>query len=293
MTARPVSNPEPVTLPDGRSLAWAEYGDPSGRPVLFFHGGPGSRLPLLPGQGEAAASSGVRLLCVERPGFGESTRHPSRTLLGWADDVAAFASALELGRFAVIGYSAGGPHALACAAKPGARLDRAVAVGCGVPWNLPELTRRMDWQRRTLRFLAMRAPWLLRLTYRGLPDPGRHPEKLVRKMLAGLSKPDRELLGREELFRLGTEHTIAGVIHGFDGMADEVLLLARPWGFDLESIAAPVTLWCGTEDTAAPPCQAEHLASRIPGARLHLLEGEGHLCILERWPEILESALQR
>lgn len=284
-------DPELVTLPDGRSLSWAEYGDRSGRPVLFFHGGPGSRLPLLPRQGETAAALGVRLLCVERPGFGESTRHPSRTLIGWADDVASFSDTLGLARFAVIGYSAGAPHALACAARLGDRLLRAVAVGCGAPWDRPESTRNMDWQRRTLRFLATRAPWLLRLTYRGLPDPGRHPEKLVRKMLAGLSKPDRELLEREELFRLGVEHTIAGVIHGFDGMADEVLLLARPWGFDLESIAAPVTLWCGTEDTAAPLCQAEFLAARIPGARLHRLESEGHLCILERWPEILESAL--
>lgn len=269
-------------LPDGRKLAWAQYGDASGRPVLFFHGGPGSRLPLFPGQGDVE----VRLICVERPGFGESTRHPQRTLAGWADDVAAFADAIGLERFSVIGYSAGGPHALACASKLGERLTGAAAVGCGAPADM----QGMDWRRRVLYFMARRAPWLLRLTYRSLPDPKKHPEKLVRKMLAGLPEPDRKLLERPEIFRAGVEQTVEGVKHGFDGMIDEVTLLAKPWGFDLSSIKAPVTLWCGTEDTAAPMSMSEYLAANIPGARLRRAEGKGHLCIIEHWPEILGSA---
>jgi pimeloyl-ACP methyl ester carboxylesterase len=132
----------------------------------------------------------------------------------------------------------------------------------------------------------------LRATYRLLPDPGRHPEKLTRKLLAGLPPVDREVLGRPEVFELGTSHTAAGVINGFDGMADEVMLLAGPWGFELSSIGVPVTLWCGTEDTAAPPVQSEFLARVIPGARLITVEGEGHLCIFDHWSEILASALE-
>jgi len=69
-----------ISLPDGRRLCWAEYGDPAGRPLMFFHGGPGSRLPVVPRQEEIAAALGVRLLCPERPGFGESTRQPSRPM---------------------------------------------------------------------------------------------------------------------------------------------------------------------------------------------------------------------
>lgn len=270
------------TLPDGRTLAWAEYGNAAGRPVLFFHGGPGSRLPLFPGQGDVDA----RLICVERPGFGESTRHPGRTLTGWADDVAAFADAIGLERFSVIGYSAGGPHALVCAARLEDRLTSAVAVGCGAPADM----KGMDWRRRLLFFMARRAPWLLRLTYRSLPDPKKHPEKLVRTMLAGLPEPDRKLLERPEIFRAGVEQTIEGVKQGFDGMIDEVMLLARPWGFDLASVKVPVTLWCGTEDTAAPPSMSGYLAAHIPNARLQLIEGKGHLGIIEHWTEILESS---
>jgi pimeloyl-ACP methyl ester carboxylesterase len=282
--------PQTITLPDGRELCWAEYGDPQGEPVFYFHGGPGSRLPIWPRQDEVATSLGIRLLCPERPGFGESTRHPERTLTGWTDDVAALADAIALGSFSVVGYSAGGPHALACAAKLGDRLTRAVTVGCLAPWDLPELARHMDLPRRMLRLLAQRAPWLLRLTYRSLPEPRRHPEKLVRKMLAGLSEPDQVVLAQPEVFKLGVDHTIAGLTQGFEGMADEVLILARPWGFDIAEIALPVIVWCGREDTAAPLDQAEHLASLIPRAELRLIDGEGHLCIVEHWAEILESA---
>lgn len=282
--------PRFVLLPDRRKLAWAEYGDPDGRPVLYLHGGPGSRVPVVPDQNETATAAGIRLVCVERPGFGESTRHPERTLLDWADDVAIFTAALGMGRFSVIGYSAGGPHALVCAARLADRVTRAVAVGCGVPWDLPELAAQMDWPRRMLRLLAQRAPWLLRLTYRSLPDPRTHPEKLTRKLLAGLPPPDREVLARPEIFRLGVEHTAAGLQHGFDGMADEVCLLASPWGFDLKDLAVPVTLWCGTEDTAAPLGQAEYLAGHIPDAELRRIQGEGHLCLFDHWTEILASA---
>lgn len=90
--------PQLLQLGDGRQLAWAEMGATVGRPVFYFHGGPGSRLPVVRGQGVAAAAAGVRLICVERPGFGESTRHPQRTLAGWPDDVAALADHLELER---------------------------------------------------------------------------------------------------------------------------------------------------------------------------------------------------
>jgi pimeloyl-ACP methyl ester carboxylesterase len=89
-----------LSLPDGRSLAYAEWGTSSGPPVLLFHGGPGSRL-FCPDY-EATMSSGVRLITIDRPGFGGSDPHPGRTLLSWADDVAGLADALHLDRFAVI-----------------------------------------------------------------------------------------------------------------------------------------------------------------------------------------------
>ena len=105
-----------VTLPDGRELAYEEYGDPAGFPVLSFHGGLSSRLDAAPAN-EAARRMGVRLVSPDRPGMGLSTYQPGRRLLDWPADVTHLTDALGIGRFAVMGWSAGGPYAAACAAK--------------------------------------------------------------------------------------------------------------------------------------------------------------------------------
>jgi pimeloyl-ACP methyl ester carboxylesterase len=94
-----------LTACDGRTLAYCEWGHPTGSPVLLVHGGPGSRL-LCPDE-DATAAAGVRLLTVDRPGYGGSDARPDPTLLGWADDVQALADRLGLERFAVVGFSAG------------------------------------------------------------------------------------------------------------------------------------------------------------------------------------------
>lgn len=282
-----------LELSDGRTLTWAESGDSAGEPVLYFHGAPGDHHPIVPGQSEIARALGVRLVCPVRPGFGGSTPHPERSLVSWADDVAQLADALSLERFGVVGFSAGAPHALSCAAGLPARVQRAVAVGCGAPWTEAGLAGGMDWQRRVLRRLALHAPWLLRLIYKRMPDPKREPDKLVRQLLAGLSEPDRAVLARPEVAELAIAHTVGALAQGFDGMADEVLVLARPWGFDLAAIRVPLTFVTGTLDSAAPISGASYLAAAIPGARLEPIEGEGHLCIIDHWGSVLEMAVPR
>ena len=129
-TARPRADAT-VTLADGRTLAYCEWGNSSGHPVVLMHGAPGSRL-LCPDE-DATAAAGVRLLTVDRPGYGGSDPRPDPTLLGWADDVQALADQLGLERSAVVGFSAGGGSALACAAgvvRHEAPWDR---VGCKDP----------------------------------------------------------------------------------------------------------------------------------------------------------------
>ena len=122
-TARPRADAT-ITLADGRTLAYCEWGNPTGSPVMLVHGGPGSRL-LCPDE-DATAVAGVRLLTVDRPGYGGSGPRPDPTLLGWADDVQALADRLGLDRFAMVGWSAGGGYALACAVRMPGRIS---AVG--------------------------------------------------------------------------------------------------------------------------------------------------------------------
>lgn len=136
-----------VRLPDGRWLGYAEHGDPTGRPVLVFRGAPASRLSYWPDPA-IAASLAVRLISPDRPGYGLSTFQPGRAMLDWPGDVTAFAAALGLERFAVLGVSGGAPYALACAYKiPQRLMGVAVVSGMG-PLDNPALARTFPLARR-------------------------------------------------------------------------------------------------------------------------------------------------
>jgi pimeloyl-ACP methyl ester carboxylesterase len=121
-----VSTARTIRLRDGRRLGYAEWGDPGGRPLLYFHGWPGSRVEGRLGD-EAAKAKGVGMIALDRPGMGLSDYQPRRTLVDWPDDVIQVAAALGLDRFAVLGISGGGPYAAACAWKLSEQLTGAVS----------------------------------------------------------------------------------------------------------------------------------------------------------------------
>ncbi len=125
-----------IALADGRWLACAEFGDPHGRPVLLFHGTPGYRRNPWATDAELR-SVGVRLIAPDRPGVGGSTPQPRRRLLDWPDDVRQLADALGLERFAVVGFSNGGPHAAACAFRLGPRVSGTALVAPMPPLDGP------------------------------------------------------------------------------------------------------------------------------------------------------------
>ncbi len=143
-----------VTLPDGRVLAYEEYGEPAGFPVLSFHGGMSSRLDAAPAHG-AAVAAGVRLVSPDRPGMGLSTYQPERRLMDWPADVERLTAALDIDRFAVMGWSAGGPYAAVCAAKMGGRVTAAALLSSAVPLDLYGTTRGLTVEDRAL--LVLRA----------------------------------------------------------------------------------------------------------------------------------------
>ena len=148
-----------VTVPDGRVLAFEEYGDPGGRPVLSFHGGLSSRLDAAPADA-AATKLGIRLISPDRPGMGQSTYQPDRRLLDWPDDVVALTGALDIDRFAVMGWSAGGPYAAVCGARLRDRVTRVALLSSAVPLDLYGTTRGLSFDDRVLLLLVRRAPGL-------------------------------------------------------------------------------------------------------------------------------------
>lgn len=282
-----------VELPDGRMLGYAEYGAVDGAALLLFHGLPGSRLAveeLWPADGPGL----VRIIAPDRPGMGLSDFQPGRRFADWAADVAALADALGLPRFAVAGFSGGGPHALAVAhALPG-RVTVAGCVSGSGRFDDPESSAGLNRTNRLLTFVARRAPVLLKPVARAqaravAKDPGRIFDSSAKDPL--MSPADRRDLADPRSRRLFIAHATEPFRQGPAGVAHEIRMCFTRWDFDPAEIRVPVHLWHGDADSYVPVAMARRIAQRIPEAELTVYPDEGHMCPVRHWDEIRDTLL--
>jgi pimeloyl-ACP methyl ester carboxylesterase len=238
-----------------------EIGDPNGSAVVYLHGGGDSRLSRHPDD-SIAAELGVRLIATDR--CGPARRYGS--LRRWAEEALG---ELPAEGFGVVGWSAGGPHALALAAVAPERVTRVALVGSMPP---PDLVRYLPRDVRLAMRVARVAPSLAagRLEKWGtLPAPP----------TGDPACDEAYQRGRVESFRSG------GL-----WLARELAYLGRPWGFELADVRAPVTIWYGDRDTVCPPAIGKAFADRLPDATFNLLDGN-HQLLFARWRDILASAV--
>jgi len=280
-----------LRLPDGRRLGYAEFGPAAGKPLLWFHGTPGARRQIAPQARELARERGVRIVSVERPGIGESTPHVYDTLVDFARDIEQLCDALGIERFGVAGLSGGGPYALACAHEMPARVV-AVAVLGGVapavgpdaaPGGASALIRIFaPWMRRARQPVGGMLRGLVRLL-EPLADPA--VDLFARQMPPG----DQRLFEDPAVRRMFQEDLLLGSRRNMQALLLDVVMFGRHWGFALADIEVPVHLWYGDSDSIVPAHHGEHLARRIPGARLRIRPGEGHLGGLGASHEVFDA----
>jgi pimeloyl-ACP methyl ester carboxylesterase len=273
---------------DGRALGYSEWGADDGAPVLGFLG---TSLSWLAHLGDVAPrAAGVRLIIVDRPGYGLSDFQPQRTLLDWPGDVAELADGLEIDRFGVFGMSGGGPHAAACGYALPDRISAAGLVSSPAPvWDRPELRFSAPPHRHELIELAERDPGLV--ASRLLEDCRAELESMAQESSNGGGPPadqavmaDPEVRARFEAARLET------AARGPEGYAHDLFLLfVAPWGFRPEEIGVPTEIWQGDADEAVSPKVAEFFAETIPDSRLNMVRGAGHLLLWSHTEEILRS----
>ncbi len=259
-----------IVLDDGRTLeAYDSGGD--GVSIVWHHGTPqtGALIaPLL----EAAAERGIRMVSYARPSYGGSTPNPGRDVASAARDVAQVADAFGLERFAVMGASGGGPHALACAALLGDRVSRAATLASIAPY-----TDEFDW------FEGMVAPRALRAAREGREVRTALPPEFDQDSFTA-----RDWAVLEHRWKaLGEDAGKAGAA-GPEGAIDDDLAFATPWGFELERVAAPVLLAHGGEDRVIPLSHAHHMLDRLPNAELWLRPRDGHVSILDAVPVAMD-----
>jgi pimeloyl-ACP methyl ester carboxylesterase len=285
-----------ITLKDGRALGYGEWGDRTGKPVLHFHGYPGSRYEATLAH-EAARQVGVRFISLDRPGMGLSSFKPDRRLLDWPDDVLELAGALDLDRFAVVGMSGGGPYAAACAYKIPDRL-----TACGIIAGLAPLKygkRDMTFQIQLVFWAANYVPWLYEAILGWVVNRYRQNPEKIEKMLLDrvyrLPDPDRRQLERPEVRAAIARYTEESFRQGARGPAYEGGIYSRPWGFEPEQIVFDrVDLWHGDQDRSVPVSMGRAMARRIPNVRAIFYRNDGHLSIaLNHMDEILETMISR
>ncbi len=270
-----------IVLPDGRHLGYAEYGAPNGTPVLFFHGAPGSR-HIHADMAAISAQRNIRLIAVERPGYGLSDAKPGRTMLDFADDVAELVDALGIPTFALVGFSGGSCYALACAYKLTHRISKIALAGPFAPLDIPGVTNGMSEAGSGLFALAQTNPSELRTTFAAIAPT---PEALTEAMYGSLCTADKQLYkARQAEFHIEYSKTLRS---GIEGIASDFVLLSQSWGFLHETIKTETHLWGGTQDCNTPPAMATYLASVLTNSQTFMLEGEGHCALYAHWDEIL------
>jgi pimeloyl-ACP methyl ester carboxylesterase len=270
-----------ISLPDGRDLE-VEVSGPDGAPVLLFHHGTPGGSSQFPDMGHEVHLRGHRLVTWSRAGYGASTRRPGRSVADEVDDAMAVLDHLGADDCLVAGWSGGGPHALACGALAADRVRGVLCIAGVAPFdadgltflkgmgeeNLEEFGAALEGEAAVRSYLDAARPELLEIT-----------SHQIHAQLATLLPPvDHESLTGGFGDFLAVEFRQA-VSVSVDGWVDDDLAFTRPWGFELSTIAVPTYVWQGSEDLMVPIAHGEWLAEHLPGAVVHLEEGEGHLSI--------------
>ena len=284
-----------LQLPDGRNVAYNEYGASNGEPLFYFHGSPGSRIEAtLYMSEEMLQSLDVRLIAVDRPGMGLSDFQPRRSLLDIPNDILALADHLGIERFSILTYSLGGPYGFACAFAIPQRLHKVGIVSGAALFTEAELMKNIN--EGTRRFLTLpREKPLLSHLFIGITlgvMPRIAPNRFIAQANLLLPKPDRALLSTDPVLQKGFVNTVREATkQGTRGVFHESLLTVTDYGFRLQDIQTPIMLWHGEADKNIPVEMARFAAAAIPKCEAKFYPNEGHLSLFKKHAQEIVRAL--
>lgn len=284
-----------AVMPDRRTVEYLVEGDPDGFPLVFHHGTPGAAVPYAR-LSEAARRRGLALIVASRPGYGTSAPAPGRRVADIATDVAGVLDDLGCDEFITLGWSGGGPHALACAALLPTRC-RAAATGAGVaPFSADGLEFFAGMgEENVVEYGAALAgrPDLERLLEHEPAKYSAISADQVAATLGDLASPADKAYATGEFASRLLASINRGLAAGIEGWVEDGLAFTRPWGFELDAISVPVSIWHGTADWTVPFTHGEWLAANVNGAVAHLYDDEGHLSLWNQLDVIFDDLVDQ
>jgi len=282
------------SLPDGRKLCYQEYGAIDGYPVIYCHSILGCRLENFYDQVDVAAQLGLRLIIIDRPGFGGSDYAKGYSFIRWCEDLQALLDHLQLKQVEIVGYATGGVYAACAAATMPERISHLSLVSSG------DMLRYDSDYQATAKFyrmhmkLARDYPKLHRL-FAGILDKGlqKDPNKLFKVLARDLPPSDLKVL-QDPCFRSKfSRYLKEAKIQGSNAFSNEVCQVMSPWPFKPEQINVPTTLYHGAQDRLIPLALTKRFAEQVADSQLHVYENQGHYLIYQQWPEILQDIAKR
>jgi pimeloyl-ACP methyl ester carboxylesterase len=280
-----------IKLIDGRVLGYTEYGDHNGKPVFHFNGSGGSRLEH-PVDTSILTELGIKYISTDRPGHGISTPQPDRELLDWPDDIACLADHLGIDKFFVLGWSAGGPHALACAYKLPDRVISGALVSSLAPPDRHKPYHGYSGALKLIMFLGRNFPKLVyvfrQMSAKSINKPS---GDIGDKFIKSLPKVDQKPFENIEIKEMLVADIKEGYKQGGDGPAKDDIIINFPWKFDIKNIHTRFDIWQGDKDKNVPLNQGQYQADLLPNSNFHLLKDKGHMLLLDEWKNILIELL--
>ncbi len=280
-------------LKDGRELEILDNGINSERAIIFHHGTPGHASAWSPWL-EEATISGVRAISYSRAGYGTSDRNPGRSVISINNDIAQILDAKNIVKFVSIGWSGGGPHALANTFEP--RNVGAISLAGVGAFGASDLDflegmgpENHDEFGAALKGEAVITQWMKENAVPMKQVTGSDIREAFGGLIGDADKAVLEGAVADEMAATMRN----GLAVSFDGWIDDDLVFIKPWGFDLAAITKPVILWQGDDDFMVPHAHSYWLEKHIPTAQLSFIPGHGHISLGEKYkPEILKQALE-
>ncbi len=284
-----------IKLENGAVIAFEEYGDANGEPVIFCHGWPSSRI-MARLTDEPARDLGIRIISPDRPGICGSSLQPDRKLTEWPHLVERIADHLAIRDFRMLAISGGAPYAYATAAAMPDQL-RAIAIVAGAPpiAEVSDTNALLPLYRWMLALYRTRPQLLRRLFYLARPVLSLRPPVRLRPLLLKmlLLRPcDAESLRDAAAFEAIFESQRRAWRASAKGVMADAQIYAEPWGFALEDVHVPVRLWHGKQDRAFSIHLAQEVAKRLPNCKARFVNGAGHYSLpIRHMREILEDLI--